>query len=92
MGLLAKIFTGKVAANVVNRALARNEARRTAAATTARSAGEYIPAGQVASRSAGHGALIDRATQVYQKHPKLIAGIATVAAAAVLAGMKRKPH
>ena len=94
MGLLAKLFTGKMAANVVNRAIARREAQRVAAGATARTAaGEYIPAGQVASRGAmGHGALLDRATQIYQKNPKLIAGIATLAAAAVLAGMKRKPH
>lgn len=103
MGLLAKIFTGKVAAKVVNRAIARNEARRAAAgaaatgtaagrAAGAGKAGEYIPAGEVVSARAGHGALLERATQVYRRNPKLIAGIATVAAAAVLAGMKRKPH
>ena len=86
MGLLAKILTGKVATGVVNRAIAKREARRAAP--------EYIPAGQVAAhqRAAGGHALVDRATEIYRKNPKLIAGIATLAAAAVLAGMKRKPH
>jgi hypothetical protein len=86
MGLLAKILTGKAASRVVNRAIARREARRAAP--------EYIPAGQVAAheRSLGSQALLDRATEAYRKNPKLVAGIATLAAAAVLASLKRKPH
>ena len=92
MGLFSKIVTGKMAAKALDRAMAKRAATRAAPAATA--AGEYIPAGQVAAGSGLRhgGALVDRATEIYRRNPKLVAGIATIAAAAVLAGMKRKPH
>ena len=40
--------------------------------------------------AAGGGALIDRATQIYQKNPKLVGGPAVLAGAGILAGMKRR--
>ena len=36
------------------------------------------------------GLMVDKATQVYKKHPKLIGGLALVAGAAILASMKRR--
>lgn len=40
--------------------------------------------------AAGGNAMLDKATQVYKQHPKLIGGLAVVAGAAILAGMKRR--
>ena len=40
--------------------------------------------------AAGGSAAVDKATQVYQKNPKLIGGLAVLAGAAILAGMKRR--
>ena len=40
--------------------------------------------------AAGGGAMIDRATQIYQKNPKLVGGLAVLAGAALLAGIKSR--
>lgn len=40
--------------------------------------------------AAGGSAAVDKATQVYQKNPKLIGGLAVLAGAAILAGMKKR--
>lgn len=49
------------------------------------------PAGTPLDRlAAGSNAMLDKATQVYKQHPKLIGGLAMVAGAAILAGMKRR--
>lgn len=38
----------------------------------------------------GSNAALDKATQVYQKNPKLVGGLAVLAGAAILAGMKKR--
>ena len=40
--------------------------------------------------SAGGSAALDKATQVYKQNPKLIGGLAVLAGAAILAGMKKR--
>ena len=40
--------------------------------------------------TAGGGAVVDRATQFYKQNPKLVGGLALLAGAAVLAGMKKR--
>ena len=40
--------------------------------------------------STGGSAAVDKATQVYKQHPKLIGGLAVLAGAAILAGMKKR--
>ena len=40
--------------------------------------------------ASGGNAAIDKATQVYQKNPKLVGGLAVLAGAAILAGMKKR--
>ena len=42
---------------------------------------------QLAARGS---AMVDKGIQVYKQHPKLIGGLAMVAGAAILAGMKRR--
>ena len=39
---------------------------------------------------ASSNAVIDRATQIYRQNPKLVGGLALLAGAAVLAGIKRR--
>jgi hypothetical protein len=39
---------------------------------------------------AGGGAVVDRATQIYQKNPKLVGGLAVLAGAALLAGIRSR--
>jgi len=39
---------------------------------------------------AGSNAVIDRATQIYQRNPKLVGGLALLAGAAVLAGVRKR--
>ena len=38
----------------------------------------------------GGSAAIDKATQVYKQNPKLVGGLAVLAGAAILAGMKKR--
>ena len=40
--------------------------------------------------AAGGGAVVDRATQFYKQNPKLVGGLAVLAGAAILAGMKKR--
>ena len=40
--------------------------------------------------AAGGSAALDKATQVYKQNPKLIGGLAVLAGAAILAGMKKR--
>jgi hypothetical protein len=40
--------------------------------------------------AAGGNAVVDRATQIYQKNPKLVGGLAVLAGAAILAGMRKR--
>ncbi len=40
--------------------------------------------------SAGGTAAVDKATQIYKQNPKLIGGLAVLAGAAILAGMKKR--
>ena len=40
--------------------------------------------------AAGGSAAVDKATQVYKQNPKLIGGLAVLAGAAILAGMKKR--
>ena len=40
--------------------------------------------------AAGGSALAQRATQVYRQNPKLVGGLAVLAGAAILAGMKKR--
>ena len=40
--------------------------------------------------SAGGNAAVDKATQIYKQNPKLIGGLAVLAGAAILAGMKKR--
>ena len=85
MGLIGKVLGAKLSANMMDRALRKQEA-------TATPTGEYLPAGQVTTGGLRQqaGAVVDRAGQIYRQNPKLIGGLATLAAAALLVGMKRK--
>jgi hypothetical protein len=40
--------------------------------------------------AAGGSAAIDKATQIYKQNPKLVGGLAVLAGAAILAGMKKR--
>jgi hypothetical protein len=40
--------------------------------------------------ASGGNAALDKATQVYQKNPKLVGGLAVLAGAAIRAGMKKR--
>ena len=40
--------------------------------------------------TAGGSAAVDKATQIYKQNPKLIGGLAVLAGAAILAGMKKR--
>jgi hypothetical protein len=40
--------------------------------------------------AAGGSAAVDKATQIYKQNPKLIGGLAVLAGAAILAGMKKR--
>ena len=40
--------------------------------------------------AAGGSAALDKATQIYKQNPKLIGGLAVLAGAAILAGMKKR--
>ena len=40
--------------------------------------------------TAGGSAAVDRATQIYKQNPKLVGGLAVLAGAAILAGMKKR--
>jgi hypothetical protein len=40
--------------------------------------------------AAGGTAVVDRATQIYRQNPKLVSGLAVLAGAALIAGMKRR--
>ncbi len=40
--------------------------------------------------AAGGSAAIDKATQIYKQNPKLVAGLAVLAGAAILAGLKKR--
>ena len=40
--------------------------------------------------TAGGSAAIDKATQIYKQNPKLVGGLAVLAGAAILAGMKKR--
>ena len=40
--------------------------------------------------AAGSNAALDKATQVYKQNPKLVGGLAVLAGAAILAGMKKR--
>ena len=40
--------------------------------------------------SAGGNMMLDKATQIYKENPKLVGGLAVLAGAAILAGMKRR--
>lgn len=92
MGLIGKVLAAKLGTRMMERALRRREMKAAAPA-----AGEYIPAaGANAARGGRLHALTDRATQVYRRNPKLLGGLATLAAAALLVGLKQKgrvhPH
>jgi hypothetical protein len=83
MGILGKLFVGKLAANAIRRMERRNAPAET---------GEYLPAS-----SAGEGAIqprsasmVDRARDLYSRNPKLIGTIGMVAAAALLTRMRRR--
>ena len=54
--------------------------------------GDVIPANASWSDrlATGSNAVLDKATQVYNKNPKLVGGLAILAGAAILAGMKRR--
>jgi hypothetical protein len=85
MGILGKLITGKVAANALNRHLAKREA--------ARAAGEYIPASAapaVARAKTYGGQLVDRAGQVYKQNPKLVTTIASGALLVAAAAFAKK--
>ena len=54
---------------------------------------DVIPADSWSSRiSAGGGALVDKATQVYQKNPKVVGGIALIASALALNALRGRPR
>jgi len=40
--------------------------------------------------TAGGTAAVDKATQIYKENPKLVGGLAVLAGAAILAGMKKR--
>ena len=40
--------------------------------------------------TAGGNMVLDKATQIYKENPKLVGGLAVLAGAAILAGMKRR--
>ena len=40
--------------------------------------------------AAGGSAAVDRATQIYKQNPRLVGGLAVLAGAAILAGMKKR--
>jgi hypothetical protein len=49
------------------------------------------PGGSLRDRlSQGGTVLADRATQIYKQNPKLVGGLAVLAGAAILAGMKKR--
>jgi hypothetical protein len=54
--------------------------------------GDVIPANATWKDqiSSGANAALDKATQVYNKNPKLVGGLAVLAGAAILAGMKKR--
>ena len=54
--------------------------------------GDVIPANATWKDrlSQGSNAALDKATQVYNKNPKLVGGLAVLAGAAILAGMKNR--
>lgn len=78
---------------ILNRGKTTATEVQTTAGEYATKAGEYIPAslekvgGQLKARGSE---ALDKATQVYKEHPKLIGGIAMLLGAAVLAGMKKR--
>jgi hypothetical protein len=54
---------------------------------------DTLPAntGSVRDRiAAGGSAAIDKATQIYRQNPKLVGGLAVLAGAAILAGLKKR--
>lgn len=54
--------------------------------------GDVIPANATwkDKLSAGSNAALDKATAVYNKNPKLVGGLAVLAGAAILAGIKKR--
>ena len=51
-----------------------------------------MPAGRSGTLTNSANAAIDKATQIYNKNPKLIGGLAAVAGAILLTRMKRGHH
>ena len=83
MGLISRVLAAKLGTTMMDRALRDRRA-------SAPSAGEYIPANQVGTRAGGAlNGLAGRATQIYRDNPKLVGGIATLAAAALLVSLKQ---
>jgi len=54
---------------------------------------DTLPAGNASLRdriAAGGSAAIDRATQIYRQNPKLVGGLAVLAGAALLVGLRKR--
>ena len=90
MGLLGKIIAAKATQKIVQKLNERDQWPN-----VERRRSQYIPAGQPdvpAPRSGAwaNNAVIGKAAEVYQKNPKLVAGLGVVAAAMVLQQLTRK--
>jgi uncharacterized protein (DUF2345 family) len=75
MGILGKIFAGKLAANAMNRANRR---------TDLPAEGQYIPAARSDIALGAPGSILDRAGQFYKQNPKKVHALGAVAAAILL--------
>lgn len=82
MSLIGKILAAKLVAKLTER-LDR-------AQTDPPPRAEYIPARHARPVGARGGALLDRAGQLYQRNPKLVATVGAAALAIIAAGLSRR--
>jgi hypothetical protein len=83
MGILGKLFAGKMAMKALER---MKDTQATA---------QYIPAGQAGGTSLARSgtALLDRAGQFYRENPRKVQALGAVAAAILLTSLKkRRPY